>query len=185
MENFKLRRQYRELDRDCARLSYELSGGEEGARKLFIPDKNNMARVRNTWKELKERAEALEEPNAVFSLLKHHFEDFLDSLEYTIENAEKHPENCFVQMHWMIENISRLSRKSDEKRCRELVRRLEEACEAEDVFLGLIQAQNVGKFQGSASGTDRYRNCQVKAWRIFSDIYERAVQDCRRVDDTV
>ena len=145
MENFKLRRQYRELDRDCARLSYELSGGEEGARKLFIPDKNNMARVRNTWKELKERAEALEEPNAVFSLLKHHFEDFLDSLEYTIENAEKHPENCFVQMHWMIENISRLSRKSDEKRCRELVRRLEEACEAEDVFLGLIQAQNVGK----------------------------------------
>ncbi len=27
MENFKLRRQYRELDRDCARLSYELSEG--------------------------------------------------------------------------------------------------------------------------------------------------------------
>lgn len=145
MENFKLRRQYRELDCDCARLAYELSGGEEDARKMFVPDKDNMARVRNTWKELKERTAALEEPDAVFSLLKHHFEDFLDSLEYIIENAEKHPEGCFVHMHWMIENVSRLSRKSDEERCEEMVRRLEEACEAGDVFLGLLQAQNEGK----------------------------------------
>ena len=148
MEYTELCRQYRELDRDCANLHYELSGGKDEERKLFIPDEANMEKAWNRFRELKERVASLEEPDAVFALVRHHFEDFLDSQEYALEDAGKHPEGGFLYMHWMIENTSRLSRKPDEERCQKMVSQLEEICEASDIFLGLIKSRRVRKNSG-------------------------------------
>jgi hypothetical protein len=139
MDNMELCRQYRELDRDCACFSYELSGGKDEERKIFIPNEANMEKAWKRFEELKERAASLEEPDAVFALVRHHFEDFLDSQKYALEDARKHPEGKFLYMHWMIENTSRLSRKPDEERCQKMVGQLEEMCEVSDTFLELIK----------------------------------------------
>ena len=84
MDNMELCRQYRELDRDCACFSYELSGGKDEERKIFIPNEANMEKAWKRFEELKERAASLEEPDAVFALVRHHFEDFLDSQKYAL-----------------------------------------------------------------------------------------------------
>ncbi len=88
----ELRRQYRELDRDCALLSRFWLDGKQKKSKIFLPTEEHMRQAWSRVEELKKRMEELEEPDRVFSLIKHHFKDFLDSLEYTLKDKEEHPE---------------------------------------------------------------------------------------------
>ena len=126
----ELLRQYRELDRDCALLSrFQLDERQAGGR-LFLPTEEHMKQAWSRWEELRDRADALEEPDRVFSMVKHHFQDFLDSLEYTLRDKEEHPEADHLGVHWEIENTSRLNRHPDEERCQGLTDYLHEICEA-------------------------------------------------------
>ena len=82
-------RKYREMDRDCALLSrYQTQEGEE-RQGLFIPDDERMSRLWGRWEQLNEGVEKLEEPDAVFSLVKHHFQDFLESFAYTLRDTQQ------------------------------------------------------------------------------------------------
>ena len=65
MEQAELTLQYRELDRDCALLSYRIHGPNEFEPKLFIPDEEAVAGVRETWRELGRRVEELADPELV------------------------------------------------------------------------------------------------------------------------
>lgn len=187
MEYTELCRQYRELDRDCANLHYELSGGKDEERKLFIPDEANMEKAWNRFRELKERVASLEAPDAVFALVRHHFEDFLDSQEYALEDAGKHPEGGFLYMHWMIENTSRLSRKPDEERCQKMVSQLEEICEASDIFLGLIKKQESEEEQRQAAAALSGAKTTVEACRMkLNEYFPTFTQEQRsRVDAAI
>lgn len=139
MEKEKLLRQYRELDRDCARLSnFEPEDGQKRTG-LFIPDESGMADMWERWNKLKKQTEELEEPDAVFSLVKHHFQDFLESLEYTLQDTQEHPESRYLWLHWEVENTSRLNRHPDEERYEKLMKSMEELAKAKDQILGLIQ----------------------------------------------
>lgn len=83
------------------------------------------------WEQLNEGVEKLEEPDAVFSLVKHHFQDFLESFAYTLRDTQEHPEYTYLSLHWEIENVSRLNRHPDQERCEELTKSLKSAARAE------------------------------------------------------
>lgn len=128
---------YRKIDRECALLSkYQTEETEE---RVFIPTDENMKKVWKKFESLKVSVENLEEPDAVFSMVKHHFGDFLESLEYIFRDKEKHPEMDYLGLHWEIENTSRLNRHPDEERCAGLVQRIKELCDASEIVLDLIK----------------------------------------------
>lgn len=81
--------QYRETDRDCALLHYRLQNHKPYEKELFLPTKETMEAAWKEWKSLKERVESLEEPDQVFALVKNHLRDFLDSLEFSLQDTEK------------------------------------------------------------------------------------------------
>lgn len=140
----ELLRKYRELDRECALLSkYQVDEGEEQS--LFIPTEENMDKMWKKLELLKTYVENLEEPDAVFSMVKHHFGDFLESLEYIFRDKEAHPEMDYLGLHWEIENTSRLNRHPDEERCAGLVQRIKERCDASEIALDLIKKKTAGE----------------------------------------
>ena len=117
----EMRREDRELDRDWAVLARFWLDGKKKKSKKVHPTEEHMRQAWSRVEELKKRMEELEEPDRVFSLIKHHFKDFLDSLEYTLKDKEEHPEADHRGIHWEIENTSRLNRHPDEERCQWLL----------------------------------------------------------------
>ena len=162
----ELLRQYRELDRDCALLSrFQMDERQAGGR-LFLPTEEHMKQAWSRWEEVRDRADALEEPDRVFSMVKHHFQDFQDSLEYTLRDKEEHPEADHLGVHWEIENTSRLNRHPDEERCQGLTDYLREICEAKDSVLELIRARTEGS-TGDLSKEFRKESRMVEMYRTI------------------
>ena len=170
-------RKYREMDRDCALLSrYQTQEGEE-RQGLFIPDDERMSRLWGRWEQLNEGVEKLEEPDAVFSLVKHHFQDFLESFAYTLRDTQEHPEYTYLSLHWEIENVSRLNRHPDQERCEELTKSLKERCESREEFLNLIRSRHsqeelshiAGEFVRESRMVEEYRADLKKFFPTFSD----------------
>ena len=67
----------------------------------------------------------------VFSFLKHHFQDFLEELEYTFQAAQAHPERIFLTVHQKVESTARLNRRPDSERCEELLAHFRELKDAD------------------------------------------------------
>ena len=124
MEQLSLTQQYRELDRDLAQLYYRIGRYSEETRKirpLFIPTEENKKEAGETLKDLKRRVENLAAPDGVYLLVKHHLEDFTDSLGYTLEEAFSHPENPYLDLDSILEGTARCSRQPDEDRLEQLL----------------------------------------------------------------
>lgn len=175
-EKEELLRKYREIDRGCALLSKDVS--EEGkARKPFVPSEENMDKLWEKWGILKKRVENLEEPDPVFSMVRHHFQDFLDSLEYLFRDREEHPEMDLLGLHWKVENTSRLNRHPDEERCEEVSGYIQALCEEEDVLSALIRQRKTGEEQWVLSEEllkesrllERYREKVAEYFPSFSE----------------
>nr|WP_294467133.1 DUF885 family protein [uncultured Sellimonas sp.] len=138
MRKSELLQKYRQLDKECAMLSrYQMEENEN--QKIFIPDETNMEQIWDRWKSLCTQVAALEEPDRVFSMVKRHFQDFLESLEYAFHDTEDHPERYYLAVHWEIETVSRLNRHPDEERCKELVESIDQHCKVKEQFLKLIK----------------------------------------------
>lgn len=139
MDQSAMTRQYRELDRDCALLYYRIHSPNAFSPEVFVPDREAMERVREDWRDLGRRLEALEAPDRVYAVVKRHLSDFLDSLEYAIEDAERGPAGIYLAFPRIFEHTVRCDRRPDGERCGslgELVRQLEEK---RDRFLQLIR----------------------------------------------
>lgn len=156
MKHSELVQLYRELDRDCARLSYCQFGDELETNSLFVPNDVNMEKAWKTWEKLKEKVSNLEEPDPVFSLIKHHMEDFLEEQEFSLQEKEKHPERGLLYVTWMIENTSRLNRKSDEERQKEMVSKLTNLTEKVEEFVEIIKTRHDEKEQNGISKSMLY-----------------------------
>lgn len=125
MEKAEVLQQYRELDRDCARLSWFQLEEDAEREEIFLPNQENRKRMWNRWEELSRRAAGLPEPDPVFSLMKHHFQDFLEELEYTLRDTQEHPEKWYLSLHRELENLSRKDRRPAEEQLREMQKRLQ------------------------------------------------------------
>jgi hypothetical protein len=107
MEREELCRKYRELDRDLALFYYAVGRYSEENRRIrerFIPNEGNMRAARETWLKLRHRVAELPVPDAVFALVNHIQMDFVDSLEYIINDAWRHPEKAYLGLDSILQN---------------------------------------------------------------------------------
>ena len=144
MNKTELLKQYRELDRDCARFSYRIGNGGEGnpeLRSIFVPDRQNREEAWQEWRNLNERVEALAAPDPVFPLVRRILEDFMDSLIYALNSVCRHPENHYMGLDGVVQGVFRLNHHPDDSRLAELLRRFQELAEAREMILALIRAQ--------------------------------------------
>ena len=81
MKNTDLTNTYRELDS----LHDQLESHRSFENILFLPTPEKIRSVREKWNDLKTQVENLDAPDNVYRLVKHHLNDFLDSLKFTIE----------------------------------------------------------------------------------------------------
>ena len=162
----ELRRRIRELDRDLAIFAYRVGNRSEENRRIrerFVPNEGNMRAARETWSLLKKRVEALEEPDAVISLLKHHFRDFIDSLEYTMDGAERHPESACLNLDSILQGVSRCSRQPDEDRLEQLLLLFRQLVENRTELLQLIREHHTAQEQAAIAGAMRRTKAALEA----------------------
>lgn len=103
MKNTDLTNTYRELDRELAILHDQLESHRSFENILFLPTPEKIRSVREKWNDLKTQVENLDAPDNVYRLVKHHLNDFLDSLKFTIEEKEHNPE----ALSWILSIIFR------------------------------------------------------------------------------
>ena len=156
MNNPELVMTYRELDKELAEFNGRISGYRRRGQKAFIPSEANVAAAKEEWKELKAKVEALEAPDAVFALVKNHFEDFIDSLEFALEDFAAHPEGHFFGFMWGFEDVSRKGRGTEQEKCDTVIKRIESAAENREEYVEVIKAKYDEKaLAGVANGLRR------------------------------
>ena len=139
MKDEELTQMYRSLDQDLTHLYDQLNSRRDFEEILFLPTDENVAQARADWQMLKDRAEALDAPDPVYALLKNHFQDFLDSLQFTIDGAEASPAGAMLNYVSWHQEIIRCDRRPDSVRRDLLQHRLEAYGEYQDIYSELIQ----------------------------------------------
>ncbi len=107
---------YRVLDRDLADLYYRINTEKTHEFELFIPTDENIKAVRAELLTLKDRIAQIDAPDAVYVVMKHHFEDFADTIGFNIDGAEADPSGILLAPAYQFENTCRLSRQTAEKK---------------------------------------------------------------------
>ena len=152
-----LRQKYRETDLALAELYHHVSKDtdetSEQLKPCFIPTKENLDKARKEQEELAKRVEALETPDAVTALMKHHFADFLDSLGYAIDSSEHHPESIYLGFDSLLESVSRCNRQPDQERLEGLLDLLKQKEEESGTVQKLILEQTPEKNRADLSAS--------------------------------
>ena len=152
-----LRQKYRETDLALAELYHHVSKDtdetSEQLKPCFIPTKENLDKARKEQEELAKRVEALETPDAVTALMKHHFADFLDSLGYAIDSSEYHPESIYLGFDSLLESVSRCNRQPDQERLEGLLDLLKQKEEESGTVQKLILEQTPEKNRADLSAS--------------------------------
>ncbi|MBQ5782458.1 MAG: DUF885 family protein [Oscillospiraceae bacterium] len=141
MNNQELIMKYRELDRDLAEFNGAINGYRRRGKKTFIPTQANVEQAWEEWKQLKARVEELEVPDGVFAVVKNHFADFIDSLDYALQDVASHPEGYFLGFLWGFEDVSRKARGTEQEKSETVIRRLEAVAEHRDAYVELIKTK--------------------------------------------
>ena len=91
MKDSTVVRKYRLLDRDIALLAHKFNGSWNYEKNPFIPSEGNIRTMQAELDTLKHRADCIEAADPVFSLLRIHFRDFIDSLQTDFDKARGDP----------------------------------------------------------------------------------------------
>ncbi len=145
MEREELCMKYRELDRDLALFYYAVGRYSEENRKIrdrFIPNEGNMRAARETWVSLRRRVMELPVPDPVFALVNHIQMDFVDSLEYLINDTWRHPEKAYLGLDSILQGTARCNRQPDEDRLADLLRWMRQLVENREEMLHLIRERS-------------------------------------------
>jgi len=129
MRDPKLVRKYRELDRDIAIFDDKLSGSGSYETKLFIPTRANRMMMQSELDALIARQKGLEAPDEVFSIIKDHMSDFLDSLHSNLNNLYSAPSGRILpSLSFSIIDLIRRDTRPEEMRLKILEIRMQQ-CE--------------------------------------------------------
>ncbi len=134
MKNHKLISVYRVLDKDCALYSDKLRSNRSFERTLFNPDISEKETLEKELEALKIRAQSIERPDDVFSLIQSHFIDFLDEKKIEMENLFKRPARYISTFFGTFYNFVRKDSRSDEEKAEILIARY---AQADDVWRGI------------------------------------------------
>ena len=130
---------YRETDRDLTLFSQKINGQSE---EDFIPNNENIAKAKKELEILRKTVESLPDEDKVAAVVKHHFIDFTDSLEYQIDDAKNHPEKYFMGFNWSIDYVSRLGLSPDKEKCESLLKYPQKVMSKKDILVELIKERN-------------------------------------------
>jgi len=87
MKDLKVVRKYRLLDRDIALLAHKFNGSWNYEKNPFVLSDGNIRIMRTELDALKRRVDCIEAADPVFSVLRIHFCDFVDSLQTDFDKA--------------------------------------------------------------------------------------------------
>ncbi len=142
MRDEKMNLTYREMDRKLAELHARIhESGEKDKAPYLATDEAN-AEVEKEWESLKNQVEALPAPDGVYALLKHHFQDFLDSLHFAILDAKNYPEGPFLSAHYGLASVGRGNNGPAEERLAAAASGLRWMQQREAEYLNLIKARH-------------------------------------------
>ena len=109
----ELTEQYRKLDQKCARFYYKLTSKKEFEPYFFAPTEANLLDAQKEWQELSSEVDALPAPDNVYQLVKHHFQDFLESLEFLLQDLDANPFRDYFGFHEYFLGVVRLDNRPD------------------------------------------------------------------------
>lgn len=142
MRDEKLNQIYREMDRKLAELHARIhESGEKDKAPYLATDEAN-AEVEKEWESLKKQVEELLTPDGVYALLKHHFQDFLDSLHFAILDAKNYPEGPFLSAHYGLASVGRGNNGPAEERLAAAANGLRWMQQREAEYLNLIKSRH-------------------------------------------
>ncbi len=160
-----LRRKYRETDLALAdlyhRVSKDTDETSEQLKPCFIPSEENLKKAGREQESLIRQVEELETPDAVTKVMKHHFEDFLDTLDYAIDSAMRHPESVFLGFDSLLESVSRCNRQPDQERFDGLMNLLKQKEEESAAVQKLILEQTAEVNRADLSASLRSASASV------------------------
>lgn len=198
MEYKELVKLYRETDRDLTMFSRHISGQDN---EMYIPDDKNIEESQKSLEELKRQVKALPEDDRAALVIKHHFEDFTDSLEYALDDAKNHPENHFMGFNWSIDYTSRLGRSPDKNKCENLMAYLNSVMDKKDIFVDLIKQRAIPSALNSIASAIKYDstilteekaklaqkfpNCPTDVLKKFEETMEKFIKLQENVAETI
>jgi hypothetical protein len=91
MKDSRVVRKYRLLDRDIALLAHKFYGSWNYEKNPFVLSSGNIRTMQAELDTLKSRVDCIETADPVFSLLRGHFHDFVDSLQTDLNKACEDP----------------------------------------------------------------------------------------------
>lgn len=134
----ELNQKYQEMDKKLALLYYRLRSGECFEDELFLPTDEQMEKLWKRWQELEREVDALPAPDAVFTMMKGHFQDFCDTLSYELNDAEMTPERGLLGFRQHFQRYVINDRREDEVRLGAMLLRMEQMTAAEDTWRELF-----------------------------------------------
>lgn len=171
MKNTDLTNTYRELDRELALLHDQLESHRSFENILFLPTTENIKSTREKWNALKTQVDNLDAPDNVYRLVKHHLNDFLDSLQFTIDEKEQSPEAPLLDFVYYLQEIARCDRRSDEVRLDVLTRKLQAFRENQSLILNLIHTQYGEKESSLSSAFARARLDMQRDQKLLKEYF--------------
>ena len=139
MEDKILTVKYRKLDRDLALFSYRLSGNGNFENSWFVPSPENMVMARMEFMMLKERFSSLSAPDAAYEALKNHFGDFIESLEFILNDLENCPVREILDFTNRYLAAARIDRRDDRVKLSVITGRLQQYISQKDLLLRLCK----------------------------------------------
>ncbi len=156
---------YRRFDAECGRVADRIGADREYEPFLFLPTPEAKEEVQDRLSNLLERAESLPAPDAVFALLRNHFQEFIKGQASALESSYADPHVFMVNLCRFIDFNTRKDSRFAEERAAVLRRRFRQAdalWEAIHNRLPSIQAGNVDKLADACDQLASYANSRAK-----------------------
>ncbi len=166
---------YRELDQDCALLSYQMYGEEYliETRRYLIPTKEKQTELLRKAQELLKRVDALEAPSLKFETLKEHMQDFVNNTKMHIEGLLDSPSSPFGAIIWGYGDVFRKSRKAPDQKAQMII---EMFGQIEDIWEG-IQPWIAACEQGAIRSSIRMFTGMVEELEDYLQKFDTLISD--------
>ena len=177
MTRLDLTEAYRRADLACAKLHYRLHSTKMYERQPLIPTPENEQDFLARLAAARAQVEALETPEPVFSLLKSHFQDFLDGEALQAHNYFSRPAEAISEFSFRPEHFADIDSRPDAEKAEILLEQLaalpEIAARAEQMAKGSDDDARAALASECAYVQDNLRHYAEIAGRYFPALSER------------
>lgn len=182
MTRLKLTEAYRKADLACAKLYYRLGGSHMYEHETLLPTGEARAELEKQLANARVAVDALDAPEAVFSLLKQHLTDFLDSQARSIDGFFDRPEGGLGRISRRVQSCFDHDTRSIEEKAPLL---LEQLKSTGDVVNAILAKQSEGLAGSAGYALDNMRHYADNIQLYIPDIPETLAKELKQaIDDS-